>query len=414
MIDISSKSAILVYQSTCATNLKGAIINFLEIDGFPIIYSVLSTDILSIYTINVNFTLNSFLTEIFEISSNFEAPFYIFQYDLACFKKFKNFQYDLCSYFTRYDHVIVDDNKYFDLEDFYSYTLPECFGSFFTYSMYLRFSQTGDFTEISNFVRSIMFSKLILLIDKFSKFSIIKNSYSTISISVQGNSIVSLPETSCIIDMQTTGLDKDSSIILFTIFRKNSFTTYFLDDLSSEGKKLFQEFIVHSIDSFDIVYVFNINFESIFFPEFKKFVDLKFNKYHFWATARKIVHLPYYHLEFDPGSGKNVPIWYKLLLLEPEDRWRDLLVRRAIVNVLTKVSILASTEKSPFSDHIICDLRKIRPTYEFTNQFSNQRCNLLKKKIKFYPVEYNNTYLFDDGQYSEMYLHENLLSDEKE
>ena len=93
---------------------------------------------------------------------------------------------------------------------------------------------------------------------------------------------------------------------------------------------------------FEIVYVFNPQFESIFFPQFSYFVDIKFNKYKYWVSARKLVHLPFHHLKFDPGSGKNIPIWNRLFRIEQDEKWKQLILQRAITNLLTKLAILSS------------------------------------------------------------------------
>ena len=422
MSDSYSRSVILVYHSTCATSLNGSIISFFEFSNLPVIYSVLSNNSLSIFFINPFFisenvnsfiseNVNSFISEIQFLSGDLASPLYLFQYDLSCLQKYDNlFQVDLVSFFSEYDQNIIKDKRFSDLEDFYSFAVPECYYSFFNNEMYKRFGQTGDLTEIIYFVRSIMFSKVVLLIDYFSNYKFFHQSQA-ISVVVHGSSIISLPAKSCILDIQTTGLDKDSDIIVFSLLNGESFITYYLNDTSPEGQTGFRDFIGHSLQLFDVIYVFNPLFESKFFPQFANFIDITFNKYKYWVTARKLVHLPFHHLEFDPGSGKNVPIWNRLYSIERDKEWKQLILQRAITNLLTKLAILSSNElRNPFTDPVIADIRKIRPTPEFLDSFSHMNDNLLKKKILYYPTEFFNIFLFADGKYSEMYLNEILFS----
>ncbi len=416
MLESNSQSAILIYHSPCATSLNGTIITFIECVEKPVIFSVISKNFLLIYMINPEFNIGSFLIELKENSGNFQIPLNLFEYDLLCLRKYDStYNLGLYSFFTSYDHVIIDTLKFSNLEDFYSYTLPECYGPFFNYDMYSRFSQTSDFTEISNFVRSIMFSKLVLLIDLLSTHYFIQGLTKEINIVIQGRSVISLPENSCLLDIQTTGLNPDSKIILFSLYSGNSYTSYFLNDTSLEGQENFRAFIEHSFQFFESIYVFNNSFEKIFFPECTKFIDIKFNKYKYWTTARQIVHLPFYHIEFDPGSGKNVPIWYSFYFQSQDETWKKLLLMRTVVNILTKLAILSTNEIFiPFNDPIIADLRRVKPKMDFLKEFKDSKKNLLKKKIFYHPIEFFITYKYANGQYSEMYCEKMLSFDEKD
>ena len=416
MLDPYSQSAILLYQSTTATSLDGSLINFVEFCDHPILFSIINKNTFSIYIINPYFEVNSFLSDIHDLSNDLDAPLYLFQYDLSCLQKYDNtFQVNFLSFFTRYEHISIDNNRFSDLEDFYSFSLPECYGSFFTNSMFVHFSQTGDPTDIINFIKSIMFSKLVLLIDLFSSYSFVRPIQVSFSVVFQGLTPISLPDHACIIDFETLGLDSYSDILLFSIFKGNSFTSYYLNTPTPDGQVEFREFIAHSLQFFDTIYVFNAHFESIFFPQITKFVDMKFNKYQYWVTARKLVHLPHYHLELDPGSGKNVPIWNRLYSIEDNPIWMMLILQRTLVNILTKLAILSSNEiKIPFYDPLMADLRRVRPTAEFFEQFGKINNNLVKKKVFFRPTEFFETYRFADGQFDEMYFFEEKNEDEEE
>ena len=230
---------------------------------------------------------------------------------------------------------------------------------------------------------------------------------------ISGESPCVLPPTACLIDFETLGLDEYSDIILFTIYKHNSFFSYYLTDTSPEGQQNFREFIKYSLHQFDVVYVFHADFESKFFPDIKKFVDIRFKKYQFWASARRLVHLPFHHLEFDPGSGKNIPIWNKLFLLDNNELFMDLILKRTPTNILTKLAIIASNIATiPFYDPIVADIRRVIPPLEFLNEL-NRQPSLLKKKISFYPSEFYNTYHEQYKEFSEMYVDNLFFIEEK-
>ena len=403
MLEPYQQPVVLIYKSYCATSLNGTLISFFEIKEKPIMFGYISREILFIFMINPNESINSFLESIPSLLSDIENPLYLFQYDKNCLEKYdEEYKTNLVSYFSNFKQEFINDKRFINLEDFYSYALPECYYSFLTIDMYKRFALTKDFYEITNFTRSILFSKLVLIIDKFTKHKIKIKKDSIISISSNGLVPITLPVGTCLVDFQTEGLEEDSNIILMTLFKANIFITYALNELTEQEQ--FKEFIERILSRFDIVYVFNYNFEKIFFPKIKKFVDIKFDKYSKWASARKIVHLPYYHLEFDPGNGKNVPVWSKFYQIEKDELWNSLILQRSITNIITKLAILACNEKKiPFNDSIVADARRLIPSQEFLTQFGDKNY-LLKKKICFFPIEYFNYYEFADGKYSEMYL----------
>ena len=415
MFEPYNQSAVLIYQSKCATSLHGSLMSFFEIQEKPMMFSYISKNTLSIFIINPKESITSFIENIPSIISNIENPIYLFQYDKNCLLKYDNtYKTNFLSFFSNFKVQKIIDDNFTKLEDFYSYVLPECFYSFLNIDMYKRFQQTKDFYELTNFARSIMFSKLVLVIDKFSNYEIVKKSETDISITTTGNGPLTLPPETCLIDFQTEGLVDTSNILLLTIYKENKFITYFLNDSSENSQKNFRKFISRIMNSFKLVYVFNYNFSKLFFHETKNFVDIKFGKYRYWAAARKIVHLPFFHLQFDPGKGKNIPIWNKLYLLEKENLWKSLILQRTITNILTKLAILASNEvKIPFHDPIIADARRLIPSEEFLREFLKKK-SLLKGKICFYPIKHFDDYYFADGKFSEMYLDNLLQKNRKE
>jgi hypothetical protein len=417
MLEPYSQSAILVYQSPCVTSFLGSVINFIDFSDQPVIFSVISENTFSIFMINpFDTTPQSFLEDIMNFSCHLFDPLYLFHYDTKCLQKYEQlFQVELFNFFSNFKLQIVEDKRFADLEDFYSFTLPECFSSFFTNDMYIRYAKSGDMSEIITFVKSIMFSKVILLIDSFGNYSFPPAINTDISLVIRGNSVIKLPDHSCLLDIQTIGLDEYSDIILFSIYKANTFITYYLTDNSAEGQQNFRDFIIRSLEFYEVVYVFNSSFENKFFPTITKFVDITFNKYQYWASTRKLVHLPHFHLDYDPGSGKNVPIWNKLYLIEANDSWKDLIFRRTIVNILTKVAILSSNEfKIPFSDPFMADSRKLKHPHDFFDQFATKKNNLIKKKVLYYPTEFHAMYNFEEGKFSEMYIDNLLFFEESE
>ncbi len=415
MLQSLYSSAIKVYQSTPSTILDGTTINFIEYCDEPIIFSVLSGYSLSIYMINSDSTAESFISDLHNVCNEFNRPIYLFEYDIKLLKKYETkYKSNLFSYFTSYGIKKIENKRYSLLEDFYSFTVPEYYYSFFTNAMYVQFAKTGDIAEIINFVRSIMFSKQVLLIDELSTYKISSINKKKITLTIQGKSIIRLPENACLMDIQTTGLEEDSTIISFSFYKNNSFVRYCNDDNSLEERTIFREFINHNLESYDIIYVFSPSFVKIFFPHGKNLIDIKFNKYKYFVTSRKLVHLPYYHLEYDPGCGKNVPIWFNLSKKYPDQKWRQLIFQRIIVNVLTKIAILSSNELSvPFNDNIVADIRKVRPTTELLNQFNSIKKDLISKKVCYYPTELFNTYTYANGEFAEMYL-DQMIRNEKE
>ena len=412
MLEPYSQSAILLFTSQTATTLQGSIISFFEINDKPILFSTISHNEFSIYIINPYYSYQSFMEEIPSITSNLPTPLYLFNYDQKCFQKyFVSYGIDFSSHFSNFQQKIIPNDRFSEIEDFFSFTLRECFTSFFNQTMYENFAKTKDPYEIVNFVRSIMFSKLVLTIDTFSIYKFLPIVDKDIIPVIHAKSTCSLPAHTCLIDIETLGLDEYSDIILFSLFRDNSFFSYYLTDTSDEGQRMFREFITYSIQNFDVVYVFNAEFENKFFPDIKKFVDVRFQRYQFWASARRLVHLPYFHLEFDPGSGKNVPIWNKIFLNEKNKTYFELILQRTTTNILTKLAIFASNLKSiPFNDPIVGDVRRIIPPLEFLHELNNER-PLLKKKISFYADEFYLIYNKCYKEYSEMYL-DNILFEE--
>lgn len=399
------QSAVLIYQSNCATSLNGTVISFFEIQEKPIMFSFISKNLLSIFLVNPFYSINSFLENIPFLMNEVENPIYLFQYDLYCLERYDNeYKTRLIKFFSNFKQEIITDNRFKYLEDFYSFALPECYYSFFNFDMYKRFCLTKDFFELTTFARSILFSKVVLIIDKYSIYVKKDESKTNISITSSGVGPITLPSRTCLIDIQTEGLKKSSNILLMTIYKERTFNTYYLNKLDKENQDQFREFIKRSLARFKIIYVFNINFEKNFFPEINDFVDIKFTKYNKFAAARKIVHLPYHHLEFDPGNGKNVPIWSKLSQIEENVTWKTLILNRTITNILTKLAILSSNEiKIPFSDPIMADARRLIPSIAFLDNFDKKNC-LLKKRVFYYPIKHFNEYHFADGKYSEMYL----------
>ena len=405
MLELYPQSAVLTYSSHCATTLHGSIISFFELSEKPMIYSVISKDRFSVYLINPAFSFQSFIEEIPYLLANVEEPLFLFNYDFRCFEKYQiDYAVNFKEFLMNLNIKPIQSDRFTDLEDFYSFTLPEHYLSFFNLFMYQEFAKTKEIYEIISFVRSIMFSKLVLIIDSFSTFNLLPKMNKEITPAFRGFAPTYLPEKACLIDIETFGIEKSSSIQLFTIYKENYFFSYFLNEFSELGQNLFREFILKTISFFDIVYVFNSNFEKIFFPEFDKFVDIRFKKYQYWASARKLVHLPYFHLTFDPGSGKNVPIWLKLYQIECDVKWQNLVFQRTITNLLTKLAILSSNDVNvPFKDPIVADTRKLLPTKEFLNQLNGSN-HYLKKKICYLPIEYFNTYNPEYSTISEMFL----------
>lgn len=415
MLEPYSSSAIKIYHSTCATLLEGTIINFIEFSGKPIIFSVLTGKSLSVYMINPISEVDSFLFDLYSVSSEFQSPLFLFKYDKEVLKKYDNtFKTTFMDYFANYTIKNIENDRYLSLEDFYSYAVPEYYYSFFTNKTYKEFGKTGEITEIINFVRSIMFSKQVLLIDKLSTYKISTTIPNNILLAIQGTSIIKLPENSCLLDIQTTGLGEESDVICFSIYKNNSFVTYYCNDYSEEGQKEFREFVEYKLAPYAIIYVFSPSFITTFFPHIRNLVDIKFNKYKYFVTSRKLVHLPYHHLEYDPGSGKNVPIWFALTKTEPDKKWFQLILQRTVVNIVTKIAILSSNELSiPFNDNTVADIRRLRPTAEFLNQFDLKMKNLITKKICYYPTELFESYNFADGEFAEMYNDERLVNEKE-
>ena len=409
MLDPYNDSVKPVYRSTTATTLQGSLICFFELQDQPVMFATINQNILTIFLINPYFEINSFIAEIPSHASDLTAPLYLFNYDQDCLRRYDvGYQAHLQEFFANYTMQEIESDNYSVIEDFYSYTLPECYGSFFNVDMYVRFARSKDLFEICNFVKSVMFSKLVLVIDSFTEYSFTKPSTNDIALVMTGQSPVSLPAASCLLDIQTIGLDEYSDIIVFTLYKHSSFSTYFSNNNTPEGQQQFRSFIDRSLQSFEVIYVLNAEFMRIFLPQFTKYIDMRFEKYQKWVSTRKLVHLPRFHLEIDPGSGKNIPIWNKLYRIDRDEKWKTLVLQRTITNLMSKVAILSSNElKIPFNDPIIADTRRLIPPVEFFSFFDGKK-SIIKKKICFRPTDFHDTFNSKYDEYSKMY-EDNLI-----
>ena len=409
MLEPYNDSVIPVYRSTTATTLQGSLICFFELQDQPVMFATINQNILTIFLINPYFDINSFIAEIPSHASDLTAPLYLFNYDRECLRRYDaGYQTHLKEFFANYIMQEIESNKYATIEDFYSFTLPECYGPFFNVDMYLRFAKSKDLFEICNFVRSVMFSKLVLVIDSFTEYSFTKPTTNDIALVMTGHSPVSLPASSCLLDIQTIGLDEYSDIIVFTLYKQARFFTYYSNNKTPEGQLQFRSFIDRSLQSFEVIYVLNAEFMRIFLPQFTNYIDMRFEKYQKWVSTRKLVHLPHFHLEIDPGSGKNIPIWNKLYWIDRDEKWKTLVLQRTITNLTSKVAILSSNElKIPFSDPIIADTRRLIPPLEFTSLFVKKN-SILKKKICFRPLESHDNFNSAYDEYSKMF-EDNLI-----
>ena len=108
MLDPYDQSAILLYQSTNVTSLKGSLINFVEFCDLQILFSVISKNSFSIYIINPYSDFHSFLSDLIVIFDSIELPLYLFQYDDSCLKKYVNFN----SIFTLSSHIRIEDKRF--------------------------------------------------------------------------------------------------------------------------------------------------------------------------------------------------------------------------------------------------------------------------------------------------------------
>ena len=171
-----SQSAVLIYESKCSTTLIGTVISFYELSNKPLLFSIITGNRFSIHMLNPYHSFESFLAEILSHIANIDNPVFLFSYDRNCFIKYKEtYKIDFEEFFLNFKVISIQEGKFNDIEDFYSYSLPENYYSFFNVKMYKDFIRTKDLTEILFFVKSIIFSKLILVIDSNSNYKLLSN-----------------------------------------------------------------------------------------------------------------------------------------------------------------------------------------------------------------------------------------------
>ncbi|MHA1984727.1 MAG: DEAD/DEAH box helicase, partial [Candidatus Hodarchaeales archaeon] len=326
----------------------------------------------------------------------FFKPIFLFLPEFDVLSKDTEFQ----RFYIKHKHDFEFIDSYKNKEDLWGFVSSKLHRQKFFYSPQwaYQFSQRKIFGEqILQFIELMLLNKLTLIINHTATNRITNNISATTCL--EGESAVGMRKGT-VLDLETTGLDpKESNIVSFGFLNEKSFVILFNHANLNKNSflLLIKELIKEKVSQ--PIFAYNVDFEKSFlkgtlFQEVSSFPDG-------FRARRQESYLPN---DDDPGSGANIPVWFKLFLSGGDIKKRKLYRRLILLHnracLINQLAILCTHyEKTT----VKTEWDKFNFPYELAYEYRHTTNSEIRKRLVYRPEKFRRKYSYKDGFYSTYY-----------